>query len=73
MDKLINKIAIQADGLLRGNLAQIIGDLDQLPNAITHGAGTGLKLQPNFAAWMMGYPLNWANLNCPSQNIEKSN
>lgn len=30
MNRLISKISIQTDGLIRGNLAQIIGDLDQL-------------------------------------------
>ncbi|MFA6292565.1 MAG: hypothetical protein WC637_12325 [Victivallales bacterium] len=29
-EKLIEKIMLQVDGLLRGNLSQIIGDLDQL-------------------------------------------
>lgn len=29
-EKLIEKIMLQVDGLLRGNLAEIIGDLDQL-------------------------------------------
>ena len=28
------------------------------------GTNPGLKLQPNFVAWMMGYPQNWGNLNC---------
>jgi hypothetical protein len=37
------------------------------------GAVTGLRLQPNFAAWMMGYPQNWADLNYPSHNIVKNN
>jgi hypothetical protein len=27
-----------------------------------HGKETGLKLHPNFAAWMMGYPEDWAKL-----------
>jgi hypothetical protein len=27
------------------------------------GRKTGLKLQPNFVEWMMGYPLNWTALN----------
>lgn len=30
MNKLINKISMQVEGLLRGNLSKIIGDLDQL-------------------------------------------
>jgi hypothetical protein len=27
------------------------------------GTETGLKLQPNFVEWMMGYPQNWTDLN----------
>lgn len=34
--------------------------LDQLPRQI--GANLGLKLQPGFAAWMMGFPENWTEL-----------
>lgn len=37
------------------------------------GRKTGLKLQPNFVAWMMGYPLNWANLSYPKQDTEENN
>ena len=33
------------------------------------GKTTGLKLQPNFVEWMMGYPQNWTDLNCPNQGI----
>ena len=33
------------------------------------GRKTGLKLQPNFVEWMMGFPLNWTNLNYQNQNI----
>jgi len=36
--------------------------MDQLPNAIAHGANPGLKLQPGFALWMMGYPEDWCDL-----------
>jgi hypothetical protein len=43
-------------------------------NGVRHGAkvkdilGTeaGLRLQPNFVEWMMGYPQNWTDLNYPS-------
>ena len=56
-----NQIKDRADGKTR---------LDQMPRQV--GKGTGLKLQPNFACWMMGYPLNWANLNSPSPDTEKS-
>jgi hypothetical protein len=38
----------------------------------TTGMQTGLKLQPNFAAWMMGYPPHWTDLNYPSPNTAKS-
>lgn len=37
------------------------------------GMKTGWKLQPNFAAWMMGYPPNWTDLNSPKPNIETRN
>lgn len=36
--------------------------MDQLPNAITHGMNLGLKLQPAFALWMMGFPEDWCDL-----------
>ena len=36
--------------------------MDQLPNAITHGTNRGLKLQPAFVEWMMGYPDKWTEL-----------
>jgi hypothetical protein len=36
--------------------------MDQLPNAITHGTNRGLKLQPAFALWMMGFPEDWCDL-----------
>lgn len=38
------------------------------PTLSETGMKTGLILQPNFVEWMMGYPLNWTNLNSPSQN-----
>ena len=31
---------------------------------------TGLKLQPSFVEWMMGFPQNWTDLNSPKQDIE---
>jgi len=37
--------------------------MDQLPNAIAHGTNRGLKLQPAFVEWMMGYPIGWTDLN----------
>lgn len=46
--------------------------MDQLPNAITHGTNPGLKLQPNFVEWMMGYPQGYTDLNCPSPNTESN-
>jgi hypothetical protein len=33
------------------------------------GKGAGLRLQPNFVEWMMGYPQNWTDLNCQNQDI----
>jgi hypothetical protein len=44
------------------------GHHDQLPNAL--GMKTGLKLQPAFVEWMMGYPQGWTDLNCQNQDIE---
>ena len=35
------------------------------------GRKTGLKLQPNFVEWMMGYPQGWTDLNSPLQPIEE--
>ena len=36
--------------------------MDQLPNALMHGTNTGLKLQPAFVEWMLGYPIGWTAL-----------
>jgi DNA (cytosine-5)-methyltransferase 1 len=36
--------------------------MDQLPNALAHGTNRGLKLQPAFVEWMMGYPEGWTEL-----------
>ena len=43
---------------------------DGLPNAIKYrrGAKTGLRLQPAFVEWMMGFPSGWTNLNSPPQS-----
>lgn len=30
------------------------------------GESTGMKLQPNFVEWMMGFPENWTNLEIPT-------
>jgi hypothetical protein len=52
------------------------GHHDQLPNAMK--MSTGLKLQPAFAAWMMGYPEDWTltpfllDPNTPPENGEKN-
>ena len=35
------------------------------------GPKIGMKLQPAFVEWMMGYPLGWTDLNLPKRNIEK--
>jgi hypothetical protein len=34
------------------------------------GQRPGLKLQPNFVEWMMGFPLNWTDLSCQKQDTE---
>lgn len=34
---------------------------DQVPH-FTGGKSTGLRLQPGFALWMMGYPTDWLDL-----------
>ena len=36
--------------------------MNQLPNAIAYGPGKGLKLQPEFVEWMMGFPEGWTEL-----------
>jgi hypothetical protein len=41
-------------------------------DAVENGIGTGLKLQPAFVEWMMGYPANWTNLSSPKLGIELS-
>ncbi len=33
-----------------------------LPTAVQHGPKNGLKLQPGFALWMMGFPADWCDL-----------
>jgi len=46
---------------------------DRMPDIIhgyDRGVDTGLKLQPSFVAWMMGFPLNWTEL--PFQSGEKN-
>jgi hypothetical protein len=45
---------------------------NDLEGAIQSGTKTGLKLQPNFVEWMMGYPQNWTDLNFQNQNIESN-
>jgi hypothetical protein len=42
------------------HLSKDRGHHDQLPNALK--MNTGLKLQPAFAFWMMGYPEDWTLL-----------
>jgi len=41
-------------------------DIEKNPD----GSKTGLKLQPNFVEWMMGYPSNWTDLNSPKLDTE---
>jgi hypothetical protein len=58
------------------HLSKDRGHHDQLPNALK--MNTGLKLQPAFAFWMMGYPEDWTLLpflqshNTPPENGEKN-
>jgi len=33
------------------------------------GNNSGLRLQPNFVEWMMGYPQNWTDLNYQNRDI----
>jgi len=41
-----------------------------ISNVIT-GTKTGLKLQPAFVEWMMGFPSGWTDLNLPSRSTAK--
>jgi hypothetical protein len=34
------------------------------------GNAPGLKLQPNFVEWMMGFPQNWTDLNYQKASTE---
>jgi hypothetical protein len=36
----------------------------------TIGTNRGLKLQPAFVEWMMGFPHGWTDLNCQNPDIE---
>lgn len=44
-----------------------VGNMENVPSnpllGRTIGKGTGLKLHPRFAEWMMGYPDKWTELN----------
>lgn len=44
--------------------------IDQMPRQV--GKETGLRLQPAFAEWMMGFPLGWTNLSLPGRSTESS-
>jgi len=37
-------------------------ETNQLDDAIERGGQTGLKLQPHFVEWMMGFPIGWLDL-----------
>ena len=37
------------------------------------GTGPGMKLQPSFVQWIMGYPLNWTVLRSQKANTESTN
>jgi hypothetical protein len=47
---------------------------DQLSDILppNNGTKTGLKLQPAFVEWMMGYPEKWTELPCPKQDTASS-
>ena len=34
---------------------------------VVENGQTGMKLQPNFVEWMMGFPKNWTNLEMPTE------
>jgi hypothetical protein len=40
------------------------------PLALAVGKQTGLRLQPSFVEWMMGYPPGWTDLSSPEPAIE---
>jgi hypothetical protein len=44
---------------------------DQVIHALG-GKGTGLKLQPSFALWMMGYPTDWLDLEDGEMPLSKA-
>ena len=49
-----------------GTLSVVVRDYHKRGES---GIKTGLKLQPRFVEWMMGFPQNWTDLNCPNQDI----
>ena len=51
-----------------GNGYDKVPENSLLPRRV--GNRTGLKLQPNFVEWMMGYPQNYTDLNYQNQDIE---
>jgi hypothetical protein len=51
-----------------GNSYGAVPEKSLLPRQVRNK--TGLKLQPNFVEWMMGYPQNWTDLNSPNPNTE---
>ena len=70
-EDFIPNLAARVEGLIptlaardyRGAFSKAhVGHMDQLPNAIAHGTNHGLKLQPAFVEWMMGFPENWTEL-----------
>ena len=56
----------------RSNRGEVADDLShKIEGNPSLGTKTGLKLQPNFVEWMMGYPLNWTDLSSQNQNTEQ--
>lgn len=53
------------------HLAKDRGHHDQLPNALAMaGESRGLKLQPAFALWMMGFPEDWCDFPMEEKSVE---
>lgn len=55
-----------------GTNATVRDRIDYTVAKTKNGAKTGLKLQPNFVEWMMGFPANWTDLSSVKPGIELS-
>jgi len=67
MPRLNEQIAMlptptETDYKSRGPNSKQVG-IDNLFKGTNRGANRGLKLQPAFVEWMMGYPIGWTDLN----------